>query len=430
MSVHERHARIGSTSTSTGRPRTTEIARLHRAVRRLLGPARGCGSGTRTGLRFGRGQWVDRGLQDGRGLRHRQRCRLDLDHALGKADVQRSSRSRRTPPLPASTGFAFQRTPRGGASARGFRLRSGGGQPVDRPEIAEVDPPVRGHLEREHRPRPIQDQSGPASKPERLAFRSNRRIRPSFTAPTTRSPSKPAPRPQASQKASPVSPTVLDERVLRQDPRGRSAVVRVRARSRSGPSRGCRPSRCGSPRRCTRARSPTPRAGRSADRTRTRSSCGSRRPRSACRTGCWRGSSRPGSARRILPRRLLDRSCAFDGSGVVADHDVELPVGSEQDPPAVVVARRAGRRPRGAAGPPTPSPFSHLDPEDLVAESVGGVPRHEDVHERLGRPGGMHRDAQRAPFAVGVDVRGCGGPGRRTPVCRLRKRSQPVFRSR
>src|SRR6187431_2735157 len=49
---------------------------------------------------------------------------------------------------------------------------------------------------------------GPASKPVRAAFRSKRRILPSFTAPTNRSPANDGPKPQPSQKASPVSPTV------------------------------------------------------------------------------------------------------------------------------------------------------------------------------------------------------------------------------
>ena len=68
------------------------------------------------------------------------------------------------------------------------------------------------------------------------------------------------------------------------------------------------------------------------------------------------GTEPSGFMRRILPRRLPVRSCAFPGDGAVADDRIELAVGTERDAPAVVDTGSSWRVDRIVVSP-TPVPL-------------------------------------------------------------------------
>src|ERR671923_432232 len=153
---------------------------------------------------------------------------------------------------------------------------------------------------------------GPLSKPVRLAFRSKRRMIPSFTAPTSRSPPKPAPSPHDRQNVRPVRPTV-DEKVYRGRIRGIGPLLFVLGQLSFGPHPKFPPRLI--------LLSSSLHSGPLSD-SQSRSVCGSkpkpnefRIPNAQIRlpNGFLPGIEPSSLIRRILPRRFCDRSWEFDG---------------------------------------------------------------------------------------------------------------------
>ena len=88
----------------------------------------------------------------------------------------------------------------------------------------------------------------------------------------------------------------------------------------------------------------------------------------------------------------------------IADHHVELVVGAEPDPTAVVIAARAGWR--GEQDPEVGSVSAVVtDPHQQVAERAVPRPRDVDVDERLRSPGWIQRDPERPSLAGAVHAR-------------------------